>query len=90
MSRYLFTISGEYILDSPVNLLCKVGDVIANEINKEGIKIIRELSDYQGNNQTVKKAKVQEKYHNILKLNSGIEIFALGKNIINSVWWWLT
>ena len=86
----LFTITGEYILDSPVNLLCKVGDVIANEMNKEGIKIIQELSDYQGNNQTVKKAKAQEKYHNILKLNSGIEKFALGKNIINSVWWWLT
>jgi hypothetical protein len=82
----LFTISGEYILNSPVNLLKGVGKTTAEILEKEGIKTLSNLIHYQGNDAKIK--SFCEKCQKIPDFTPN-QKFYYDDKIINNVFWWL-
>lgn len=88
----LFTISGDYLLDAPVKLLCRVGSKTANDLAEEGVRTIRELSQYNGNKK-FQKAHIKAEYLHDLYAIDTVHVeskkseFTFQENFINNVWW---
>lgn len=87
----LFTISGDYLLKAPVKLLDRVGDKTAKDLAEEGVRTIRELSQYNGKKFQESHIKA-ECLHNLYAIDTtNMEFkkseFTFQENFINNVWW---